>query len=168
MLEIKRFNGDLKIAKNELEWNVIVGNFINNDFELFNILEKDGYLLNDIKAKVKHKTLDPEDFNSFVKEVQKSIMYQYWARTEYEVILTSWPTFMSIENFEKTKAEYEAEKKRHEENGWKGPYHIQPYLDAEEKIDVYEQIMINWIPFINYLWNNRYIFLPKKKNKEKN
>ena len=166
MLDIKRFNGDLKIAKNEPDWNVIIGNFNSNDFKLFNILGKDGYLLNDIKVKVKRKIIDPEDFNSFAKEVQSSLMYQYWSRTEYEIILTSWPTFMSIENFEKTKAEYEAAKKIHEENGWKGPYHIHPYLDTEEKIDVYEQVMMNWIPFINYLWNNRYTFLTKKKTKK--
>ena len=61
--------------------------------------------------------------------------------------------------------EYEKEKKIYEERGWKGPYHIQPYLDAEEKIDVYEQVMMNWIPFINYLYANRYSFLSKKRNK---
>ena len=48
-------------------------------------------------------------------------MYYYWAKCEWEVIVSDWPTSGKV----------------------------------EAKIDVYNQVMLNWDKFADYTWKNR-------------
>ena len=68
------------------------------------------------------------DFNTFSEEIKKSLMYHFWSKCEWEIIISDWPP--------STKDK------------------------VEEKVDVYDQVMLNWKVFINYVWEQAH----KRKN----
>ena len=77
-------------------------------------------------------------------------MYQYWSRSEYEVVVTSWPPYIKVENIEEMKSEVE---KHNSECNWE-QVRISPTLTVAKKIDVFEQLNMNWEQFIDYVWEN--------------
>ena len=101
-----------------IQWNVYIEDFNNKRIEIYNVLNHGGFLKDVQKAIKKFKN----DKEAFEKEVKSSLMYYYWSKCEWEIILSSWP----------------------ERKDFK-----------EEKIDVYDQVMLNWDVFINYLWDNQ-------------
>lgn len=106
-----------------MEWNVYIENFNRKCIEVINLLKPNGYLWNACKrARKKY----PEDKEQFGTEIRKDLMYQYWSRCEYEIVLTSWPPCR------------------------------QGFSDY--KIDVYDQVMLNWPVFLDYIWENRKAF----------
>lgn len=60
------------------------------------------------------------DRRDFVKEVHSDLMYYFWCKAEYEIILKNWMG-----------------------------------RDVEKKIDVYDQVMLNWPQFIAYLGSKK-------------
>ena len=111
----------------ELKWNVIIGDFNHKDIETYNIFDHDYFKEYCDKAWKNYKN----DFNSFSKEVKRNLMYYFWSKCEWEVIVSHWPP---SERFE------------------------------DKKIDVYEQVMMNWNVFIVYLWNYYYLKSTRKEN----
>ena len=77
-------------------------------------------------------------------------MYYFWSKSEYEIVITSFPPYIDKKEIEKlTKTN---KKIREAVN-----------LDTGKKIDIFDQIMINQDKFIDYLWNNKKL-LKKNKN----
>lgn len=131
---------------NELEWNVFLHDFNSNKIIIFNVFNHDRFL-NDL-YKLKKET----DFKKFSEEVRKNVMYYYWSKCEYETIITSFPSYISKEELNRIKNE-------------DVKYRTCVNLECEIKVDVYDQVMLNWDKFINYLWNNKNLI---KKNKGAN
>lgn len=127
----------------KLEWNVFVHNFNGKGIEKYNILG--GFMLSElVRIKKKCKKDGVENFEVFSSEVKSTIMRHYWSRSEWEVIITSWPPHIDKNELDRLVKEKENVK-----------YCAYVNLDVERKVDVYEQIMLNWDVFINYLWDNR-------------
>ena len=100
-----------------LTWNVYYEDFNRKNIKTFNIFEHYSFWEDCIKNKRKNKN----DKDSFVKQLRQDLMYYFWSRSEWEIILTSWP----------------------ERKDFK-----------EKKIDVCDQIELNWDRFVDYVWNN--------------
>lgn len=75
------------------------------------------------------------------EQIKHELMYYFWSKSECEIILTSWPPYMSAEQIKKIKESVEVPK-----------YRESVELAVAEKIDVYDQILNNWEPFISYIW----------------
>ena len=109
-------------------WNVYVENFNGKRIEPFNVFQHSGFI-NDIeKAYKKHKN----DFDAFSEAVKRSLIYYYWAKAEWEIIIGPWCSA----KFSK---------------------------DMEIKVDVYDQVMLNWETFIKYVWEQAH----KRKTSKK-
>ena len=108
-----------------LTWNVYVGDFNNSRIVTDNVFDNSG-VMEDLRKAVK-KFPEKEDF---AEAVRKSLMYHYWSKCEWEIILSNWPP---------------SERMR------------------EEKIDVYDQVRLNWPVFIDYLWENRKELTKRRK-----
>lgn len=67
------------------EFNVIINEFNTGKFVPFNVLP---YLLQCYK-KTKKKPKTFEEFKNFIIDESR---YQWWSRTEYEIVLEEWPT----------------------------------------------------------------------------
>lgn len=101
-----------------LEWNVIYGNFNSKEIERFNIF--DHHSFKDYCAKAAKKYQNSKD--EFAEAVRKELMYYFWSKCEWEVVIQHWPQSDRLH---------------------------------DRKIDVYEQVRMNWEVFINYLWEHR-------------
>lgn len=113
-----------------LEWNVYVSNFNGKRIETDNIFEHGGFIKDCQEAYKKHK----DDKDAFLEDVRRSLMYYYWSKTEWEIIISHWPPRESAQDL---------------------------------KIDVFDQVMLNWPIFSEYVWNNRDEFKVRRKRNVK-
>lgn len=108
-----------------LEWNVYLEDFNNKKIRVYNIFNHYTFYEYCLKAKKKYK----DDKDKFLDKIKSSLMYCFWSKCEYEIVLTSWP---KRNNF------------------------------YEERIDVYDQVMLNWSIFSEYIWENKKELKKKK------
>ena len=80
----------------------------------------------------------------FKEKLHRTLKYYYWARAEYEIILTDWPTMITKRDAEVVLAEFED----HE------CYRATINLPISLKVDVYDQIALNFDLFADYVWDN--------------
>ena len=112
----------------KMVWNVYVENFNRKCIEPYNILNHSSFSADIEKAYKKHK----DDFDAFSEAVKRSLMYYYWSKAEWEIILGPWCGAKSGK-------------------------------DMEIKVDVYDQVMLNWETFIKYVWEQAH----KRKTSKK-
>lgn len=125
-----------------LEWNVFVEDFNARRIKTYNVLN------NGIVEEIIKRTKNINDRESFADEVRSIIMYHYWSKSEWEIIVTDWPTHMDVKDVYRLIDDIEDHEKRYDNK----PYLVCPRLTVSEKLDVYEQVRINWARFIDYLW----------------
>lgn len=97
-----------------MEWNVYRYDFNRRKIEKFNVFEHGRF-----KEDVDKCLLKNDDKESFEKELKNTLMYYYWSKSEWEIIIAPW---IGDEN-------------------------------SKVKIDVYDQVMMNWNKFVNYVWS---------------
>ena len=108
-----------------LTWNVYVGKFNSQHIEIYNIFDHISFLGDCRKAAKKYKS----DKAAFEESVWSSLMYYFWSKCEWEILLQHWP----------------------------------PHQDfKDEKVDVFDQVRLNWDAFIDYLWRNKEELCRKK------
>ena len=107
------------------EFNVIGYNFNSKEFVPYNIIP---YLVSQYKI----KRDKPKTFDEFKEFVKKESMHQWWARCEYEIVLSPWPYTLSPSERAKEENNVEA---------WKE--HWKKHLKKKKKIDVHYQVMMN-------------------------
>ena len=100
-----------------LTWNVYIDDWNGKRIEVFNIFDHHGVREDLSKAVRKFK-----DKESFADALRRTLMYYYWSKCEWEIILDSWPERKDF---------------------------------RQEKIDVYDQVSLNWEAFVDYVWANR-------------
>jgi hypothetical protein len=105
------------------EFNVIIED--NGKFRPYNIIP---YLV----KRYNEKEDKPSTFEEFKKFVKAEAQYQWWARCEYEIILSPWPYTLSPSERAKEENNVEA---------WKE--HWKKHLNECQKIDVHYQVMMN-------------------------
>lgn len=101
-----------------LEWNVFCENFNRKSIEVYNVFNHYGFLKDCIE--IAQKLSDDEE--NFKDQIKRSLMYFFWSKCEWEIILSDWPPSKKFN---------------------------------DKKVSVYDQIMLNWGIFIDYIWNNR-------------
>ena len=146
-------------------WNVYISNFNNREIETFNIFDHCSFYEACLKAKKKFK----EDKEGFAEEVRRNLMYYFWSKCEWEIILDHWPdgewgelrTSMTVRELADMygNAGKKNDSWRFSENVIDRNVVLKVYPEwirfKCKKIDVYEQVMNNWQIFIDYLWDHR-------------
>lgn len=127
-----------------LVWNVIMER--NNRVEVYNILSHPT-LTNTIKESRNKYSL----FKDFADSIRGTLMYLTWSKCEWEIIVTSWPTFVENDELDRMIKERE----EHKEKWGKSTIRSGVNLSVEKKIDVFTQVMLNWDAFIDYVWVHR-------------
>lgn len=101
-----------------LAWNVYIDDFNARCIRTLDIFQHDSFLEGCRKAAQKYT----DDEASFAEQVDRLLKYYFWSKTEYEIVLDTWPPSPRFH---------------------------------PEKVDVYDQVKLNWPVFINWLWSNR-------------
>lgn len=82
--------GGVKV-KNNLVWNVYNQNFNARKIEvvnLFDIFDIDDFIK---LFKKRYKNKEQRTVENFKSELKNQLMYRFWSKCEWEVIITAWP-----------------------------------------------------------------------------
>lgn len=146
--------------KKELCWNIFVEDINSKTIQVVNIFNNNWVVTNDFINIYKEYKKNGMDFDTFSERVRRAIMHEYWARCEYETVITSWPPHISNDELDRIIKERDERIKEY------GHFYRESVnLDVGVKIDVYTQILLNWEHFINYLWDNKDLIKKLKKVK---
>lgn len=129
----------------ELVWNVYCDNFNDKTIEIRNVFNLSTTFNQGLyKLRKEYLKSHADDFNWFSEELRKLCSYCYWAKCEYEIGLTTWPCYVSGEDIMAL-----TEDGFNYENSKFGLY-----PEVYEKIDVYQQLKLNWDAFAKYVFEN--------------
>lgn len=130
----------------KLEWNVYTHNFNGKSIEKYNIFNH-GRFTEDVKKELKKCETKEE----FAEELRKDLFYYFGSKCEWEVVITSWVPHITMSELDRINAEREESKKKYDRD----PYSLYVNPDISKKIDVYEQVKLNWDLFVDYVWSNK-------------
>lgn len=106
-----------RIPYNSLTWNVFMEEFNSRKIIVHNVFDHIG-VMDELKKNFKK---NKGDRKAFEEELRSSLKYHYWAKCEWEVIITSL---------------FDSKK-----------------VNTDRKVDVFEQINLNWDRFTDYVWS---------------
>ena len=127
-------------------WNVYREDFNNKAIVTYNIFDHGGFA-RDVKKLLEEDITKDE----FANQLKRSLMYWFWCKSEHEVVITSWPVYIDKTELDRINAEYE----EHNNKWGHYPYKINVSPDVGEKVSIYDQVMMNWHQFIEYVWGNK-------------
>ena len=128
----------------KLSWNVFCYN--RKDIETFNIFDHLSFYKEVINI-TKEYSQSKEIFRD---KIITALCYYFWCKCEYEIIITTFPTYVSNEGLKKM----EADRDKYIRDYGRCKF-VHPYLDTELKVDIYTQVMMNIDHFIDYLWSHK-------------
>ena len=127
-------------------WNVYREDFNNRAIVKYNIFDHGGFA-RDVNELLKANVSRDE----FAERLKRSLRYWFWCKSEHEVVLCSWPVYIDKAELDRLNTECEECN-----NKWGHyPYKINVALEIGEKVDIYDQVMMNWHQFIEYVWGNK-------------
>jgi len=141
---------------NSLEWNTFIDS--NGKITICNIFDHVNFT-NDIIDICKNK-IYKDDFKGFAEQVRLALLYYFWGKYEYESIITTFPSYVGGKEIDRL-----SEAKETALNEGRKFYRESVNLETEVKIDVYDQVIMNFDKFINYLWDNKDKIKKNKKIK---
>ena len=86
----------LTMANKKLEWKVYFFDVNKKEFVAYNIFNHFKFCDYLYKAKIKYLKKDNFRFEDFITEIEKDLMYCFWSKAEYELMLKGLP-FGNIE-----------------------------------------------------------------------
>lgn len=127
-------------------WNVYRNNFNTKKIEVFNIFDHISFL--ESVKKILKQTQNKKEFS---ENMRKELLYYFWSKYEYEVIITSFPVYINQKELNKINSDNNSNSNN------KTKINIEP--DVGIKVDIYSQVMNNFDIFVDYIWNNKQEFL---------
>jgi hypothetical protein len=126
-----------------LNWNVFRYNINAKKIEPYNVFTHGSFLKDVLNL--------PKDKYEFKEQLRRHVQYYFWSKCEMEVVITSWPVYINHDEY-----------KRIEQEGLERTSQSKPIYclniapTVGSKIDIYEQLMLNWDMFVEYTWNTLY------------
>ena len=107
------------LDNSELKWFVFVEDINKKRIRVYNIFEHKDFMedCNDAWENYKNKH---HDFLRYQENIDSILMYYFWCKCEWEIILSNFPPSDSFQ---------------------------------KKKIDVYQQVKMNWDKFIDYIFS---------------
>ena len=119
--------------------------FNKKSIEKFNIFDH-GRFFEDVKKALKEN----QNKEEFAKEIRKCLIYYFWSKCEYEVVITSWVPRITKDELDRLNEDF----KKSVDNGYE-PYSLCVSPEVRKKIDIYDQVMLNFDKFVDYIWSFR-------------
>ena len=119
-----------------LEWNVYRYNINRNTIDVFNVFTHWSFA-KDVDD-IMNRNLSYDEFS---KELNSVAMYYFWCKFEHEIVVTSFPPYINKKEISRIANECDMH-----------PYRTNVNLDNGMKVDVYEQLKLNWDRFASYIY----------------
>jgi len=127
----------------KLVWNAYNYRSFGQGLRVFNIF--DHYSFMESVRKLLKKPMSKEEFSELLR---REVLYYYWSKAEWELVITD--TQPHIDSKELNRLITDCYLKRTIEEPH--PLYSHVNLSDAEKIDVYEQVRLNWDEFVDYVW----------------
>ena len=127
-----------------LKWYVYRHDVNAKLIEKYNVFDHSGFD-RDIKKLIKSKCTKEE----FSEELKRIALYCFWSKCEMETVICSWPVYIDAAEYSRITNEVN-ERKR--DNRIFRVSNVNPEVGM--KIDIYDQLQLNWDVFVDYVWNN--------------
>lgn len=138
--------------KKELVWNVFLINSNSNELEQFNVFNNTRFYtsLKDIKKDIRKNKIDltniaAKDYSWINDSIRIAAQSAFWAKFEYECLIS--PVFSAI-------ATKELERLKQIDILKIPNSKICVNLINDSKIDIYNQLQLNWDYFVKYIIDN--------------
>ena len=106
--------------KTGLKWFVFVEDINSKRINVYNIFEHKDFMEDCDDAWKDYINDEHRDFSKFKKDIESNLMYYFWSKCEWEIVLSDFPPSDSFQ---------------------------------KKKIDVYQQVKINWDICIDYVFS---------------
>ena len=127
-------------------WNVYREDFNHRTIVKYNIFDHSG-LAQDVNKLLKEDITKDE----FAEQLKRSLMYWFWCKSEHEVVITSWPVYIDKTELDRLNTEFDKYNNKWGHN----PYNINVSPDVGKRVSIYDQVLMNWDQFVNYVWSNK-------------
>ena len=128
----------------KLVWNAYNYRSVGQGLRVFNIF--DHYSFMESVRKLLKKPMSKEEFSEMLR---REVLYYYWSKAEWELVITD--TQPHIDRKELNRLITDCYLKRTVAESPLLFSHVN--LSDAEKIDVYEQVRLNWDEFVDYVWS---------------
>ena len=126
-----------------MKWNVILQNPPSNNLGIYNVFDYYSF-----RNDVKELFIKQYDKEKFIDELDLIAHYHFSEKVEWETIFTTWPPYIDKEEIERIVTDYHIKRKP----GAPLPDRLDVRPDHMRKIDVYDQLKVNWHRFSDYVW----------------
>ena len=126
-----------------MKWNVIFPDFKTGRLKYYDIF-KDAWF----KSSMERLLEANYEKERFVKELDRAATFWFWAKAEYEFKFTEWPPIINVSEVVRIVEEYCETLDKGEEPAKE----VKVYPVNSHKIDIYDQLRINWDHFSEYVW----------------
>lgn len=121
-----------------LTWYVYRHNINKDQIYKYNIFDH-GRFSEEVYELISKRDMTYEEFS---EKLRCSLMYYFWCKAEHEIVITSFPPYISKNEFHRLA--YEDFNIRADVN-----------LECAIKIDIFHQLSLNWDRFVDYVWKHR-------------
>ena len=144
-----------------LEYYVYNEDVNNKEIIKYNIFKNSRFMEGLTEAH--NQFVEDKDLDKFKENVKNQLLYSYWGRCEYEVVITSWPPHVNVEEIDRVKNEIDEHNSKF---NWK-QVRAGINLSVGEKISIYDQVMLNFDIFFNYILEHASELASKKMREKK-
>ena len=127
-----------------MEWYVYRYDFNKREIVPFNVFRRA-----DFKEDVEEIDIKNISYKDFKNQLDRLTLYYFRSKCEYEIVITSWPPFITKEDAYKMMNQFEKDSKRYGREALV----VNANLEVGEKIDIYKQLHLNWDAFCDYVYN---------------
>lgn len=120
----------------QMIWNVYDHDINRGEIKTYNVFKH--YSFN---KEVEELLKENLTYNEFAEKLNRIVQYYFWSKAEYKIVITSWAPYIDNKELDRLNAERENYRKR--------SYYVN--LETAKKIDVYNQLHLNWERFVDYV-----------------
>ena len=125
-------------------WNVYDYSQNDNEMRVFNVFNRSSFDHN--VEKILKQDTTKEEFSELLR---RQVQYYYWAKAEWECVITDLNPHIGQRDLERILNECYLKKT----NADRLCRYTHVNLSDAEKIDVYDQLRLNWEEFVEYVWS---------------
>lgn len=140
----------------DMVWNTYRANFNSRRIEIYNVFNH--YSFYESVKKIIQKRLSKEDLSVALR---REVRYYFWSRCEYEVTIAPFPAYIDDARLEKM---IDQRDDFYDDYG-QYPCVSTVHLDSAMKVDIADQVLLNWDAFVDYVYKQ---YKPRVKKENKN